>query len=85
MRVEGAMAVIVVGDEVTSSLRFEEDSLFLSSLSINNYIDQHHLSHQQQYQQHGLACKYRRPHIATLLTHRAKLRYYFIIINNVHC
>ena len=39
VRLEDALAVLILGDEPTSSMRVEEDSIFLSAISVSNYLE----------------------------------------------
>mmetsp|Transcript_15309 Transcript_15309/g.23053 ORF Transcript_15309/g.23053 Transcript_15309/m.23053 type:complete len:1007 (+) Transcript_15309:408-3428(+) len=62
VRLHEAMAVIVIGEEKTSSMRVEEDSIFLSAMSVAIHIDS------------KAGRLIRRPRLITMLTHTAKLK-----------
>lgn len=75
------MAVLILGDEPTSSMRVEEDSIFLSAISISNYLEHSLSSPKTNSAVHDVTNgkfvtpRYPRPNIVTFLTHTAKLRY----------
>ena len=66
VQVESSIAVYILGDEVTASLRKEEDAIFLSCLSVIKYLH-HHQAYRQG--QERIA-----PRLITKLTSSARTR-----------
>jgi hypothetical protein len=85
VKLKDALAVLIVGDEPTSSMRVEEDSIFLSSISISNYLEQWYSNPLESRQAHWREdyTTNPRPRIVTALTHTAKLRYFSLRASRV--
>jgi hypothetical protein len=84
VKLKDALAVLIVGDEPTSSMRVEEDSIFLSSISISNYLEQWYSNPLESGQAYWRTLREDytsnpRPRIVTALTHTAKLRYFSLL------